>query len=80
MFSLRDDEYAELENSIAELAHLTAAQREAVQKENRDTVDFIADVSHQLKTPLASLRLYSELQSDARIPKSNWPWSTAWRS
>ena len=68
-FSLKDDEYAELENSIAELAHLTAAQREAVQKESRDTVDFIADVSHQLKTPLASLRLYSELQTGPQTDK-----------
>lgn len=68
-FSLKDDEYAELENSIAELAHLTAVQREAVQKENRDTVDFIADVSHQLKTPLASIRLYSELQSGPHTDK-----------
>lgn len=68
-YSLNDDEYAELENSIAELAHLTAVQREAVQKENRDTVDFIADVSHQLKTPLTSLRLYSELQSGPHAEK-----------
>lgn len=68
-FSLTDDEYAELENSIAELAHLTAVQREAVQKENRETVDFISDVSHQLKTPLASLRLYSELQSGSHAEK-----------
>ena len=68
-FSLTDDEYAELENSIAELAHLTAVQREAVQKENRETVDFISDVSHQLKTPLASIRLYSELQSGSHVEK-----------
>ncbi len=62
-FSLSDDDYAELENSIAELAHLSSIRQETVQTESRSTIDFIADVSHQLKTPLTSLRLYSELQS-----------------
>lgn len=61
-FSLGEDAYAQIENDIAEIAHRMLSQREALWQENRKTLDFISDVSHQLKTPLASLKLYCEMQ------------------
>lgn len=68
-FSLKEDEYSVVENDVCELAHLLIKQKESVQQEHRKTVDFIADVSHQLKTPLTSLKLYCEMQNGKHAEK-----------
>ena len=68
-FSVQDDAFAPLENSVMELENrllqLTRL-RESLAEGNRQTV---ADLSHQLKTPLSSLRLYCEMDGAAHLPQ-----------
>lgn len=59
--SLHDDRFAELENSVADLGENLLAERSIAHRSVRENNRFIADVSHQLKTPLAGMRLYCEM-------------------
>lgn len=61
-FSTRSDSVSVLQNSIVDLENcLTVEKGNTLEKEKENT-EFIADVSHQLKTPLAGLRLYCEME------------------
>ena len=61
--ALREDKLAQLQNGIADsqLA-LTRARQLNIEECNR-TSQLTADISHQLKTPLTTLRLYAELDN-----------------
>lgn len=66
-FSVQEDSLAPLHNAIAELQNRLLLAKERQAEKCRRTSDLTADISHQLKTPLASLRLYCEMDESFHL-------------
>ncbi len=68
-YSVREDAVAPLHNALAETENRLLLAKERQAEECRRTSDLTADISHQLKTPLASLRLYCEMDDSPHLPQ-----------
>lgn len=68
---LRDNQEGELSILKSEIYKVTVTLREQAQREATDKLflaDAISDISHQLKTPLTSLSVMTELLGDDELP------------
>lgn len=61
--ALQEDRLAQLHNGIADLQQSLVRAKQLNSEECIRTSQLTADISHQLKTPLTTLRLYTELDN-----------------
>lgn len=52
-YSTADSNFARLQNAVAELENLLLLEKSNSETQAKSNADFVADISHQLKTPLA---------------------------
>lgn len=68
--ALQEDRLAQLQNGIADLQQALARAKHLNTEECNRTSQLTADISHQLKTPLTTLRLYTELDNAPHMDAS----------
>lgn len=68
--ALQEDKLAQLHNGIADLQQALTRVKQLNSEECTRTSQLTADISHQLKTPLTTLRLYTELDNTTHMEAS----------
>lgn len=58
---------SKLQNKIFRLSGILQKQKEQEKKEHEKVKSLVSDISHQLKTPIANLKMYGELLQDETL-------------
>lgn len=61
----REGAFSILKNDIYTLTHSGQEQRKVLEEEKERLAEYLSDISHQLKTPISSILLMTELMTDA---------------
>lgn len=61
----REGAFSILKNDIYTLTHAEQEQRKVLEREKERLAEYLSDISHQLKTPISSILLMTELMTDA---------------
>ena len=64
----REGELNALRDDIYKITTILGEQKTALEADKRLLADFLGDVAHQLKTPLAAIVLQTEVWEDAAVP------------
>jgi len=67
---LNDDMLSKLQSQVSKLSGILRMQNAKLKKEKDEIKSLISDISHQLKNPLANLKIYASFLMDEEIDKS----------
>ena len=67
----REGELNALRDDIYKITTILGEQKAALEADKRLLADFLGDVAHQLKTPIAAIMLQTELWQDEAVPQTD---------
>ncbi|MCM1259121.1 MAG: HAMP domain-containing histidine kinase [Roseburia sp.] len=67
--SLKDTLKGKTEDTLLRLSHIWQQKNEAAGKEQKKIKELISDISHQTKTPVANIKLYTEMLKNETDPE-----------
>lgn len=65
----QEGDFSKLATAFNSMANIIRTQLEKLQKDKGFLADLLADISHQLKTPLSSLILYNDIMIDKELSR-----------
>lgn len=66
----KDTMLSKLQNKILKLVRILKKKNETAEQEHENIKSLVSDISHQLKTPIANLKMYSEFLADEDIDET----------